>query len=156
MRIHAVVLVLIALGCQLGWAAQPNDPEATIRAAASAAASFSETRDAASVLDLYADDYQGIQDGDAETKDAVTKWLAEYESELRRGSRLRFLGTVSNVRIQQSGTLAWALYDYVFQAVRDGALEGQDTGKCTSLLREDSSRWVIFHEHCSKTRSESR
>ena len=126
--------------------------EQTIRAAAQAAATFSDTRDQQAVLKLYAEDYEGIQDGQAEDKEAIRKWLGEYEAELQRGSGLRFIGAVSNLKITLSGSFAWAAYDYLFQAVRNGELEGQDRGKCTSLLRKDAAHWVIFHEHCSKAR----
>lgn len=127
--------------------------EKTIKAAVTGAATFSDTREKQAVLRLYAGDYEGIQDGQAETKDAIENWLVEYESELKQGSTLRFIGTVSNLRLHKDGPTAWATYDYVFQAVRHGQLEGQDAGKCTSLLRKEASTWLIFHEHCSKTRT---
>lgn len=135
------------------WAGQDEETiTQTIKAAVTGAATFSETRDRQAVLDLYANDYEGIQDGQAERKEAIENWLLEYESELKQGSTLRFIGTVSNVRLQKEGPTAWATYDYVFQAVRHGQLEGQDAGKCTSLLRKEVSVWRIFHEHCSKTK----
>jgi ketosteroid isomerase-like protein len=102
---------------------------------------------------LYTQDYLGIQDGEAETRDSIEKWLADYESELKRGSTLRFISAVSNLKPGVAGAMAWATYDYVFQAIRNGELEGQDAGKCTSLLRKEASTWLIFHEHCSKTRT---
>jgi hypothetical protein len=40
----------------------------------------------------------------------------------------------------------------VFQAIRKGELEAQDSGQCTTLLRKEGSVWLIFHEHCSKAR----
>lgn len=148
----------VLLLCLLGTAsvlAGPENPavEDTIRAAAQATATFSETRNRQAVLQLYTEDYEGIQDGQAETKAAIAKWLDEYEAELKRGSGLRFISAVSNIETGVSGTVAWATYDYVFQAMRDGELEGQDAGKCTALLRKDNSTWLIFHEHCSKTRA---
>jgi ketosteroid isomerase-like protein len=118
-----------------------------------AAATFSETRDKQAVLKLYAKDYAGIQDGETETRDSIEKWLSDYESELAKGSTLRFISVVSNLKPGVSGTTAWATYDYVFQAVRNGELEGSDAGKCTTLLRKEGSAWLIQHEHCSKPRS---
>lgn len=117
-----------------------------------AAATFSETRDKQAVLTLYSKDYVGIQDGETETRDSIEKWLTDYESELSKGSALRFIGSVSRVNVRVTGLMAWATYDYVFQAVRKGELEAQDSGQCTALLRKDSSVWLIFHEHCSKPR----
>jgi ketosteroid isomerase-like protein len=136
------------------WSAGDEEAvENTIKAAASATAAFSETRDPRTVLQLYAQDYLGIQDGEAETRASIEKWLADYDSELRRGSNLRFISAVSNLATGVAGSLAWVTYDYLFQAVRQGDLEGQDAGKCTSLLRKEASVWLIFHEHCSKTRT---
>lgn len=146
-------LLLLAWTSVSAWAGQDEETiKETIRAAVTGAATFSEMRDRQAVLNLYTHDYEGIQDGQAETKEAIENWLLEYESELKQGSTLRFIGTVSNVRVQPEGPTAWATYDYVFQAVRHGQLEGQDAGKCTSLLRKEASLWRIFHEHCSKTK----
>ncbi len=127
--------------------------EMTIKAAAAATATFSETGDRQSVLKLYSDDYLGTQDGETETKSAIEKWLSDYEAELKQGSRLRFLSAVSNLTTGVAGSMAWVTYDYLFQAVRNGELEGQDRGKCTTLLRKEGASWVIFHEHCSKNRT---
>ena len=137
----------------VAWSAEEGEAiETTIKAAAMAAATFSETRDRQAVLKLYSKDYVGIQDGETETRDSIEQWLANYESELDKGSALRFIGSVSRVNVRVTGLMAWATYDYVFQAVRKGELEAQDSGQCTALLRKDSSAWLIFHEHCSKPR----
>ena len=101
---------------------------------------------------LYTDDYVGNQDGLQENKAAIEQWLNDYESELKQGNRLRFIGAVSNLKTGLEGSTAWAMYDYVFQAVRDGELESQDAGSCTSLLRKEDSVWRIFHDHCSKSK----
>jgi hypothetical protein len=135
------------------WAGSDDEAvEAAILAEAKSAEMFAETRNKQAVLALYAADYSGIQDGEMETRETIERWLSDYESELNQGSALRFLGAVSNLKIQTLGSTAWATYDYVFQAMRKGELEGQDTGKCTSLLRKVSSIWLIFHEPCSKIR----
>ena len=103
---------------------------------------------------LYTDDdYTGIQDGQPETKAAIDHWLSDYESELKQGNRLRFIGAVSNLKTSLDGSTGWAIYEYVFQAIRDGEIEGQDAGSCTSLLRNERSAWRIFHDHCSKTKA---
>ena len=152
-----VVLVIIlagyAGGNPLAWAGPEEEAiEMTIKAAIAGAATFPETKDKQAILKLYADDYEGTQDGEIETKAAIEKWLSDYESELKQGSTLRFIGAVSNLRIRLNGTTASVLYEYLFQAVRRGELEGQDAGRCTSLLRKEGTAWLIFHEHCSKTR----
>ncbi len=126
--------------------------EKIIKEAAMVPATFSETRDKQAVLKLYTNDYVGIQDGETETRESIEKWLSDYESELNKGSNLRFISAVSNLKPGVAGFTAWATYDYVFQAIRNGVLEGQDVGKCTNLLRKEASTWLIFHEHCSKTK----
>ena len=138
------------------WAGQDEEAvHRTIKQAVAGTAAFSESREKETILRLYTDDYEGIQDGQPETKAAIEQWLNEYESELNRGNRLRFIGAVSNLRTGLVGETAWALYDYVFQAIREGEIEGQDAGTCTctSLLRKEHSAWRIFHDHCSKLKS---
>ena len=155
MKHRSVWVVLV--GCLLfagpAWAGSDDQSvETAILAEAKSAAMFAETRNKQAVLSLYTADYSGIQDGETETRETIERWLSDYEAELNNGSTLRFLGAVSNLKIQTAGSSAWVTYDYVFQAIRKGELEGQDTGKCTSLLRKVSSTWLIFHEHCSKIR----
>lgn len=136
------------------WAGQDEEAvKQTIRQAVAGTATFSESRDKQAVLTLYTDDYAGSQDGQAETKAAIEQWLTDYESELKQGNRLRFIGAVSNLKAGLEGSTAWAIYDYVFQAIRDGVIEGQDAGICTSLLRKEHSVWRIFHDHCSKSKA---
>ena len=136
----------------VAWSAEEGEAiERTVKEAAMAAATFSETRDKQAVLKLYTKDYVGIQDGETETRDSIEKWLSDYESELNKGSTLRFISAVSNLHVRMPGPTAWATYDYVFQAIRKGELEAQDSGQCTTLLRKEGSTWLIQHEHCSKT-----
>jgi ketosteroid isomerase-like protein len=132
-----------------------SDEEAVERvllAEAKSSATFAETRDKQAVLALYTTDYNGVQDGETEHLETIEKWLSEYGSALDQGSRVHFLGTVSNLSTHIAGPTAWATYDYVFQAIRNGELDAQDRGKCTSVLRKESSGWLIQHEHCSKTK----
>jgi ketosteroid isomerase-like protein len=147
------LLVVCLSWPMMAWSAEEGESiEKTVKEAAMAAAAFSETRDKQAVLKLYAKDYVGIQDGETETRDSIEKWLLDYESELKNGSALRFISAVSNLRVRTPGPIAWVTYDYVFQAVRKGELEGQDSGQCTTILRKESSTWLIQHEHCSRAR----
>ncbi len=150
-------MVLLAEVCGWGvsaWAGQDEEAvHRTIIQAVAGTATFSESRDKQVILMLYTDDYTGIQDGQPETKAAIDHWLNDYESELKQGNRLRFIGAVSNLKTGLEGATAWAIYDYVFQAIRDGEIEGQDSGTCTSLLRKEQSVWHIFHDHCSKSKA---
>ena len=153
-RLIYVLLMLCLAWASSAWAVEEVETiQKSIKDAAMAASTFSESRDKQAVLNLYTIDYVGIQDGETETRDAIEKWLSDYESELNKGSSLRFISALSNLQIRIPGPTAWATYDYVFQAIRKGELEAQDSGQCTTLLRKEGSTWLIQHEHCSKTRS---
>lgn len=149
--------IVITIGI-LFWTSAPRaggEEEAVERvllAEAKSSATFVETRDKQAVLKLYTADYSGVQDGEAETRDSIERWLTEYGSALEQGSRVHFLGAVSNLNTYILGPTAWATYDYVFQAIKNGELDAQEHGKCTSILRKESSGWLIRHEHCSKTK----
>ena len=152
-RLTVALLMVCLSWTAVAWAAEEREAiEKTVKDAAMAAATFSETRDKQAVLKLYTKDYSGIQDGETETRDAIDKWLSDYESDLNKGSSLRFISIVSNLHVRMLGSAAWATYDYVFQAIRKGELEAQDSGQCTTLLRKEGSTWIIQHEHCSKAR----
>jgi len=147
------VLIGFVLGASAALAAGDEEAiEKLLLAEAKSSATFAETRDKQTVLKLYTTDYSGVQDGEAETRDTIDKWLSEYGAALEQGSRVHFLASVSNLHTQISGSIAWATYDYVFQAIKNGELDGQEHGKCTSILRKESSDWLIRHEHCSKTK----
>jgi ketosteroid isomerase-like protein len=152
-RLAGAVMMACLLWMAVAWSAEEGEAiERIVKEAAMASSTYSETRDKQAVLKLYTKDYVGIQDGETETRESIEKWLSDYESELNKGSTLRFISVVSNLRVRTPGPAAWATYDYVFQAVRKGELEGQDSGQCTTLLRKEGSTWLIQHEHCSKTR----
>ncbi|MEI8015445.1 MAG: nuclear transport factor 2 family protein [Nitrospira sp.] len=137
----------------VAWSAEEGEAvERAVKEAAMAASTFSETRNKQAVLKLYTKDYVGIQDGETETRDSIEKWLSDYDAELNKGSTLRFISALSNLRVRMLSLAAWATYDYVFQSIRKGELEGQDSGQCTTVLRKEGSTWLIQHEHCSKPR----
>ena len=153
-RLAVAVMMACLSWTAVAWSTEDGEViEKTVKEAAMASATYSETRDKQAVLKLYTKDYVGIQDGETETRESIEKWLLDYDAELNKGSTLRFISVVSNLRVRVPGPTAWATYDYVFQAIRKGELEGQDSGQCTTLLRKEGSAWLIQHEHCSKTRS---
>jgi ketosteroid isomerase-like protein len=151
------IAFLMRISCVLwaapAWAGLDEDAvEKVLLAEAKSSATFAETRDRQTVLKLYTADYSGVQDGEVETRETIEKWLSEYGSALDQGSRVHFLGAVTNLSTHVAGSTAWATYDYVFQAIRNGELDAQDRGRCTSVLRKEASGWLIQHEHCSKTK----
>jgi ketosteroid isomerase-like protein len=152
-RVCGSLLICIVFWASVSAAAGDEEAiEQVLLAEAKSSATFVETRDKQAVLKLYTTDYSGVQDGEEESRDSIEKWLTEYGSALEQGSRVHFLGTVSNLATHISGPTAWATYDYVFQAIKNGELDAQEHGKCTSVLRKEHSSWLIRHEHCSKTK----
>ena len=152
-RFYSLILLAnLAWGTSAGAGADEEAVERVLLAEAKSSATFAETRDKQAVLKLYTTDYSGVQDGQAETRETIEQWLSEYGSALDRGSRVHFLGAVSNLSTRIVGSTAWATYDYVFQAIRNGELDAQDRGKCTTVLRKEGAGWLIQHEHCSKTK----
>ena len=92
--IYALLMVCFAWAA-VAWSAEAGEAiERTVKEAAMAPATFSETRDKRAVLKLYTKDYVGIQDGETKTRDSIEKWLSDYESELNKGSTLRFISSV--------------------------------------------------------------
>jgi ketosteroid isomerase-like protein len=147
-----LLIMSIAWGTS-AWAGVDEEAvERVLSAEAKSSATFAETRDKQAVLKLYTSDYSGVQDGETETRETIEKWLSEYGSALDQGSRVHFLGALSNLSTRIAGATAWATYDYVFQAIRNGELDAQDRGKCTTVLRKEGDGWLIQHEHCSKTK----
>src|SRR5678815_1354065 len=83
----SALLLLCSLWTPAVWAADEGIAiEETVKEAAMAASTFSETRDKQAVLKLYTKDYVGIQDGETETRDSIEKWLSDYESKKKKGS----------------------------------------------------------------------
>ena len=94
------------------WAGLDEDAvEKVLLAEAKSSATFAETRDRQTVLKLYTTDYSGVQDGELETRETIEKWLSEYGAALDKGSRVRFLGVVTNLSTHVAGSTAWATYD---------------------------------------------
>ncbi len=152
-RLCRLLLLGLVLGVAPAWAGSDEEAvERALIAAAKSTAAFAETRDIQAVLALYTADYKGVQDGEPETRKTIEKWLSEYGTALDNGTRVHFLGAISNLNTQIAGATAWATYDYVFQAIRNGELAAQDRGTCTGILRKEGPAWLIQHEHCSKTR----
>ena len=148
-------ILMIALLCWASASRAGSDEEAIERlllAEANSSGTFAETRDKQAVLTLYSADYSGVQDGEVESRDSIERWLSEYGSALDQGSRVHFLGALSNISTHIAGFTAWATYDYVFQAIKNGEFDAQEHGKCTSILRKESAGWLIRHQHCSKTK----
>jgi hypothetical protein len=142
--IYALLMVCLSWTA-VAWSAEEGEAiERTVKEAAMAAATFSETRDKQAVLKLYTKDYVGIQDGETETRDSIEKWFSDYESELNKGGTLRFISVVSNLRIRMPGPTVWATYDYVFQAIRKANSKRRTPGNTIEVISTDAEGRLIL------------
>ena len=109
-RLSWWVLLIASVVCATSALAGPEEDavEKVLLAEAKSAAAFAETKDAQTVLKLYTADYNGVQDGELETRETIEKWLAEYGAVLDKGSRVHFLGAISNLKAHVAGSTAWA------------------------------------------------
>ena len=147
-------LVLLS-GTPVGAMSDEETVRQVLQQTVQAVANFPTTRDPQSVLSLYSSDYSGIQDGEAETREAVRQWLEEYGKLLTQGSAIRYAGQIDEMKVRLSGGMAWATYRYVFHVVDAGQMQGEDKGLCTAILQKELKSWVIQHEHCSQRRRSS-
>lgn len=151
--IRWLLAVWLLVGNAVGQAATEDEGvRQVILQTVKAVAEFPTSRDRQAVLRLYAKDYSGFQDGEAETLDAVRAWLEEYESLLAQGSSVRYAGDITDLAVRVSETTAWATYRYVFQVLSAGQVQGEDKGICTNILKKEAGVWLILHEHCSQAR----
>src|SRR5262245_40538139 len=104
-RLSCWVLMMGSVVCATSVLAGPEEDavEKVLLAEARSAAAFAETKDAQTVLKLYTADYNGVQDGEIETRETIEKWLAEYGAALDKGSRVHFLGAISRRHLKSEG-----------------------------------------------------
>src|SRR5437899_12728340 len=77
--IYALLMVCLSWTA-VAWSAEEGEAiETTVKEAAMAAATFSETRDKQAVLKLYTKDYDSIEYGETETREAIEQWMAEEQ-----------------------------------------------------------------------------
>lgn len=125
----------------------------TLNEVATAESQFSKTKDAASILRFYAQDYAGIKDGKSETVKDQKQYLAEVLKQINSDQPIGISSKFTNIKPSVAGSLGWATYEYEYQVGRSGGRSGVlqqvSQGQCTAIFRKQGDSWLIQHEHCS-------
>ena len=116
---------------------------------ANAESQFSKTKDSASILLFYTQDYAGIKDGKSETVKDQEEYLAEVLDQINLGEPIGIVSNFMNIKPSVAGRLGWATYEYEYKIVRSGVLQRFSQGQCTTIFRKQGDSWLIRHEHCS-------
>lgn len=127
----------------------------TLNEVANAESQFSKTKDAASILRFYTQDYAGIKDGKSETVKDQKKYLAEVLGQINSDEPIGISSKVMNIKPSVAGRFGWATYEYEYKVGRSGGRSGVlqevSQGLCTAIFRKEGDSWLIRHEHCSTT-----
>ncbi|BCA56356.1 exported protein of unknown function [Nitrospira sp. KM1] len=124
----------------------------TLNEVANAESQLYSTKDPASILGFYAEDYAGIKDGKPETVKDKHTYLAEVLDRMRLGEPIGISSKFMNITPGVEGTLGWATYEYEYTVRRSGVLQEVSQGQCTAILKKQADTWSIRHEHCSTVR----
>ena len=125
----------------------------TLNNLANAESQFSKTKDSASILRFYAQDYAGVKDGKSETVKDQETYLAEVLARINSDEPIGILSRVMNIKASVAGTFGWATYEYEYKVGRSGGRSGVlqqvSQGQCTAIFTKQADAWLIRHEHCS-------
>lgn len=121
----------------------------TLNEVATAESQFSKTKDAASILRFYAQDYAGIKDGKSETLKDQTKYLAQMLEQINSDEPVGISSKFTNIKPSVAGSFGWATYEYEHKVGRSGVLQQFSQGQCTAIVTKQADVWLIRHEHCS-------
>jgi len=127
----------------------------TLKEVANAESQFSKTKDAASILRFYTQDYAGIKDGKSETLKDQAKYLTQVLEQINSDEPIGISTRFTNIKPGVAGSFGWATYEYEHKVWRSGgktdALQEVSRGQCTAIFRKQADSWLIRHEHCSST-----
>lgn len=121
----------------------------TLNKVANAESQFSKTKDSASVLGFYTEDFSGIKEGKSEALKDRQKSLAEVLEQIRSDEPISISSRVTNIKPSAIGRLGWATYEYEYKILRSGVLQRFSQSLCTAIFRKQGDSWLIRHEHCS-------
>jgi ketosteroid isomerase-like protein len=94
----------------------------------------------------YADDVSIVNGSWAPPINGWTNYLAIYQQQRTRMQQVRL--DRSNTYIKLNGMVAWACYQWEFEAVVDGQ-PTLSQGQTTVVLEKRNNHWVIVHNHTS-------
>ncbi len=127
----------------------------TLNEVANAESQFSKTKDAASILRFYAQDYAGIKDGKLETVKDHKTYLAGVLEQINSDEPIDISSKVTNIKPSVAGSFGWATYEYEYKiwrsGGRSGVLQQVSQGQCTAIFTKQADSWLVRHEHCSTT-----
>lgn len=127
----------------------------TLTEVATAESQFSKTKDVASILRFYAQDYAGIKDGKSETLKDHAKYLAQMLEQINSDEPVGISSQFTNIKPSVAGSFGWATYEYEYKIGRSGGrgggLQQVSYGQCSAIFRKQADVWLIRHEHCSST-----
>jgi ketosteroid isomerase-like protein len=132
--------------------APSGEEQAIVRLIEQAARAMSElpkTKDAGSVLDLYAPDYQGLNDGEPQSREGLSAVVAEIEENVKLGNPVSITNRATNIRARAEGSFGWATYDFHSRIEVLGEVLGEVERRCTGIYVRRNEAWRIRHEHCS-------
>jgi ketosteroid isomerase-like protein len=152
---HGLVIAFLAGCVAIAGAAAPRGSkdaaavESFIRAAARAFTEFPRTLDMEGILDRYAPDFRGIENGEETTLVDQRELLRDLREQLSSGVPVILSLEAKGIRVRVDGDMAIATYDYRFRIGITGEFVDDEAGKCTAVLEKTDGRWVFRHEHCS-------
>jgi ketosteroid isomerase-like protein len=76
-------------------------------------------------------------------------YLAAYKAQRAKMQQVRL--DRSNTLIKIDGTVAWACYQWDFQAVENGTPTGVQ-GQTTLVMEKRNAHWIVVHNHTSMVR----
>jgi ketosteroid isomerase-like protein len=94
----------------------------------------------------YADDVTVVNGAFAPPIVGWTNYLAIYQQQRARMQRVRM--DRSNTVIKVAGNVAWACYQWDFEATADG-VPTTAQGQTTLVLEKRNNHWIIVHNHTS-------
>ncbi len=97
----------------------------------------------------YADDVTVVSGAYAPPILGWTNYLAIYQQQRARMQQVRL--DRSNTVIKVAGTVAWACYQWDFEATADGQPTAAQ-GQTTLVMEKRNNHWIIVHNHTSLLR----
>lgn len=153
----AISLVLGLSGCQELFDKDAPQIKAEIQTSveqvSKAYENFPKTLDRTSILKHYASDYSGVKDGATETIKDLEKMFDDLAEQVKLGDPIGASYKIMDLKIEAlSSRVAWMTYQDETKWGRSGVVLRDIKARCSSLVRKEGDRWLVFHEHCSTVR----
>lgn len=128
----------------------PSEIGALVNEASSAYENFPRTLDRKSILKFYAADYTGAKDGSPENLKDLEKMFDGIAERIKLGDPIGISYKVTDLKIEPlTNGLVWTTYQDETKWGRGGTVLRNVKSRCSTLLRKEGGKWLVFHEHCS-------